>query len=68
MMAWPIASEMSAAGRCVDSGGSYDYNVGHCDFKANHASVGLWQGHGAAILGSIGLGVAGCFLLFRRRP
>jgi hypothetical protein len=67
VMPWPIVAEMSAASRCRDAGGSYDYSVGHCDFRAKHPSMGLWQQHGITLLGSVALGLAGCLLLFRRQ-
>lgn len=63
VLAWPLASEMNESDRCKASGGSYDYTVRVCDFKASHPSPGLWQQHGTVLLAAIALGVAGCALL-----
>jgi len=67
LLTWPIGAEMFAMDRCADAGGSYDQNLGHCDFKAVHPSAGMWQRHGAQLLAAFAFGELGFVLLFRRR-
>lgn len=66
-LAWPIGSELFAAERCLEAGGSYDYAAAQCDFKASHPSPGLWQRHGVTLLEALALGWVGCALLLRSK-
>jgi len=66
-VAWPFVAELAAVDRCLDAGGSFDYNVGQCDFKASHPSVGIWERHGLSLLVAFALGVVSCVVLLRRK-
>ena len=68
LWAGPIVGEMSAAERCADAGGSYDYTRAQCDFKAIHPDPPLWQRHGIDLVGAFACSLFGFVLLLRRRP
>ena len=67
-VAWPFTAELVAVDRCLDAGGSFDYKTGQCDFKVSHASIGIWERHGVALLVAFALGAVSCGLLLRRKP
>lgn len=64
-LAWPLVQEVNAADRCLESGGSFDYRTGQCDFKVTHPSTGMWQRHGLSLFAALAFGLGGCLLLFR---
>jgi hypothetical protein len=66
-IAWPFTMEFLAVDRCLDAGGSFDYDTGRCDFGAVHPGVALWQRHGGSLVLAGAFGVLGCVLLLRRR-
>ena len=39
---WPTENSFFIIDSCLDSGGSYDYDLGQCDFKQSHP-VGVAQ-------------------------
>ena len=66
LWAWPIVLEMSAADRCVQAAGSYDYARRQCDFNAMHPDPPLWQRHGVDLVGAFALSTFGFVLVLRR--
>jgi hypothetical protein len=66
-LAWPVGSELAAMDRCAAAGGSYDRARAHCDFKVVYPSAGIWQAHGAELLGAFAFGLLGLILLLRRK-
>jgi hypothetical protein len=56
--AWPVASHVLAADRCLDQGGSFNYVLGVCDESANHPALSLVVTHGFLLTLSALAGVA----------
>lgn len=64
---WPLASEILAADRCLDSGGSFDYVRSLCDMGATHPYVPLLDRQGFRIVGAIVFGTVAFFALRSNR-
>ena len=66
-IAWPFVAEYLVADRCLDAGGSFDYDNARCDFGQPYPGIALWERHGAALALSLMFGAAGCVLLLGGR-
>jgi hypothetical protein len=64
ILIWPNISAFFASDGCLDSGGSYDYLAGRCDYHRNHPFLpfyrtwNFWLSAIAVVLGSIVFGRA----------
>jgi hypothetical protein len=56
LAATPLAATYIGEGlsvdSCLDSGGSYDYAVGACDYKVNHPYVSFAERHPRLVMAS----------------
>jgi hypothetical protein len=54
---WPLLSDIFAADRCLDSGGSFDYVRSVCDMTENHPYVPLLDRQGFRVVGAVVFGI-----------
>ncbi len=62
-LVWPLVSAFFASDACLDSGGSYDYLVGRCDFTQNHPFIpfySTWSFWLAMVASLTGFWAIGC--------
>ena len=64
---WPLVSDVLAADRCLDSGGSFDYVRSVCDMGDTHPYVSLLDRQGFRVVGAIVFGACAFFALRSNR-
>lgn len=60
---WPLVSDIVAADRCLDSGGSFDYVRSVCDMTGNHPYVSLLDRQGFRMVGAVVFGICALIAL-----
>jgi len=61
LLAWPPVAEFVAVDACLDSGGSYNYELGVCDHEHSHSGPG--KGGAISLVASLVVGLAGVALI-----
>lgn len=55
---WPLFSDIFAADRCLDGGGSFDYVRSVCDMEETHSYVPLLDRQGFRVVGALVFGIS----------